>query len=145
MKTIVVGTDASTSALDAVAQAAELAAAANAELHIVSVASLARDLALRGVSPLAIPDNYDADAIAVAQGTVEQARTVAEKAGARATTHVLDGDPAGALVDFCDKYQADLLVLGSHGLTGAARFLIGSVTNRCVHHAHCSVLVARPR
>lgn len=38
---------------------------------------------------------------------------------------------------------ADLLVLGSKGMKGPARFLLGSVPNRCAHHAHCSVLIVR--
>jgi nucleotide-binding universal stress UspA family protein len=42
-----------------------------------------------------------------------------------------------------DDVQADLLVVGSRGMTGPARFLLGSVPNRCAHHATCSVLIIR--
>ena len=143
VKNIVVGTDSSESSFDAVKQASELAAATKAELHIVCVASLAADLALRGVTPLAIPDDYDDEAKKAAANAVEQARTIATSAGAKATVHVLSGDPSTALMDFCKKQSADLLVVGAHGMTGAARFLLGSVPNRCAHHAPCSVLIAR--
>lgn len=143
MKKIVVGTDASESSFDAVKQASEIAAAAKAELHIVCVASLAADLALRGVTPLAIPDDYDDEARKAAAKAVEQARTIAAAAGANATVHVLAGDPSTMLMDFCKESGADLLVVGAHGMTGAARFLLGSVPNRCAHHAPCSVLIAR--
>jgi nucleotide-binding universal stress UspA family protein len=67
----------------------------------------------------------------------------AKTAGAKATVHVLDGDASTALMDFCKKNGADLLVVGAHGMTGAGRFLLGSVPNRCSHHAPCSVLIAR--
>jgi nucleotide-binding universal stress UspA family protein len=107
------------------------------------VASLAADLALRGVTPLSIPDNYDDEAKKAAAAAVGQARDIAAKAGAKAEVHVLDGDASTALMDFCKKNAADLLVVGAHGMTGAARFLLGSVPNRCAHHAPCSVLIAR--
>lgn len=143
MKKIVVGTDASASSFDAVEQASVLAAATGAELHIICVASLAADLALRGVAPLAIPNEFDDDARKAATDAVEQAKVIAAKLGANATVHVLNGDASTALIDFCKENQADLLVVGAHGMTGAARFLLGSVPNRCAHHAPCSVLVAR--
>ena len=144
VKKIVVGTDASESSFDAVKTASELAAVTKAELHIVCVASLAADLAMHGVAPLAIPDNYDDEAKKAAASAVEQARSIAAAAGANAVVHVLDGDASTALMDFCKKNDADLLVVGSHGMTGAARFLLGSVPNRVAHHAPCSVLIARP-
>ncbi len=143
VKKIVVGTDASESSFDAVRQASELAAATSAELHIVCVASLAADLALRGVTPLAIPDNFDEEAKQGAAKTVDQALEIAKTAGAKATVHVLDGDASTALMDFCKKNGADLLVVGAHGMNGVGRFLLGSVPNRCSHHAPCSVLIAR--
>lgn len=143
MKKIVVGTDASASSFDAVQQASALAAATGAELHIICVASLAADLALRGVTPLAIPNNYDDEAKKAAADAVEQARAIATKAGAKATVHVLDGDASTVLMEFCKENGADLLVVGAHGMTGAARFLLGSVPNRVAHHAGCSVLIAR--
>jgi nucleotide-binding universal stress UspA family protein len=143
MKKIVVGTDASDSSLVAVKQAVELAAATKAELHIVCVAALARDLALRGIAPIVIPDDFDAQAEGAAQKAASDASQVAQKAGVTPHIHVLDGDASTALMKFCADQQADLLVLGAHGMTGASRFLLGSVPNRCTHHATCSVLVAR--
>ncbi len=143
MKRIVVGTDGSASSIDAVRQASEIAAASQAELHIVSVASLAADLALRGVAPLAIPPDYDNEAKKFAKQTLDNAAAVAIAAGARVTTHLVDGDASTELMRYCDSVDADLLVVGAHGMTGAARFLLGSVPNRCAHHARCSVLIAR--
>ena len=108
MKKIVVGTDASASSFDAVKQASDLAAASGAELHIICVASLAADLALRGIAPLAIPNDYDEEAKKAAAGAVEQARAIAEKSGAKATVHVLDGDASTVLMEFCKKNNAEI-------------------------------------
>jgi nucleotide-binding universal stress UspA family protein len=53
------------------------------------------------------------------------------------------GDPATGLVDAALDEGADLLVLGSHGHSALARFLLGSVSQDVLHHAPCSVLLAR--
>jgi nucleotide-binding universal stress UspA family protein len=53
------------------------------------------------------------------------------------------GDPATAILDAAEKESADLIVMGTRGLGTAERWLIGSVSDKVLHHAHCSVLVAR--
>lgn len=54
------------------------------------------------------------------------------------------GDFYAAIVRRAEAFGADLLVVGSHGRTGMARVLLGSVAEKVVRHAHCAVLVARP-
>ena len=53
------------------------------------------------------------------------------------------GHPDGAIVNFTNKHDVDLVVIGSRGLGGYARMVIGSVSNRVVHHANCPVLIVR--
>lgn len=53
------------------------------------------------------------------------------------------GDPATAILEVAAKESADLIVMGTRGLGTAERWLIGSVSDKVLHHAHCSVLVAR--
>ena len=60
-------------------------------------------------------------------------------------TEVREGDPRTAIVDAADEWQADLIVVGSHGRTGLTRLLMGSVAHAVVAHAHCSVEVVRRR
>lgn len=55
------------------------------------------------------------------------------------------GDPAELILTRAAEAKADLIVLGSRGLNAAQRFLIGSVSTKVVTHAHCAVLVARPK
>jgi nucleotide-binding universal stress UspA family protein len=53
------------------------------------------------------------------------------------------GDPRSIILDTAKTWQADLIVLGSHGRHGLDRFLMGSVAESVAVHAHCSVLVVR--
>jgi len=55
------------------------------------------------------------------------------------------GDPAGLILAAAEAKGADLIILGSRGLNAAQRFLLGSVSNKVVTHAHCAVLVAHPK
>ncbi len=54
--------------------------------------------------------------------------------------HMLTGDPAGALVNFAENEQIDLIVLGTHGRSGLSRLLMGSVAEAVVRRATCPVL-----
>jgi nucleotide-binding universal stress UspA family protein len=64
-------------------------------------------------------------------------------AGLSVETAVREGDPRTTIVDVADEWQADLIVLGSHGRTGLTRLVMGSVAQAVVAHAHCSVEVVR--
>ena len=54
------------------------------------------------------------------------------------------GHPAAELLRVAEEHSAGLIVVGSHGLTGVQRFLLGSVSERVLRHAPCSVLVVKP-
>ena len=54
-----------------------------------------------------------------------------------------EGDPADAILDVAEEKSADLIVVGNKGMTGAKRFLLGSVPNKVSHHAPCSVMIIR--
>lgn len=66
-----------------------------------------------------------------------------EKAGFEVATLVLHGTPSHELVKLAEAKRADLAVVGSRGLTGTSRFLMGSVSEGVVKYAPCSVLVVR--
>lgn len=74
--------------------------------------------------------------------TAIKARIVAK--GVRdVETVLLEGDPVDRVVEFAEKNRPDLIVVGSRGLSTAGRFLLGSVSDGILHHAHCSVLVVK--
>ena len=65
------------------------------------------------------------------------------KEGIEVQTHPVEGDPAEAILNVAEKTDADLIVVGNKGMTGARRFLLGSVPNNVSHHAPCSVIIVR--
>lgn len=141
---IVVGTDGSESAQEAVRQAVELAARLGAALRIVSAYEPVPAGRLREEAQQVPPDlqwminpREDVDT------TLRSAAEAAREGGIEAETYARQGDPADAILDVAEEQRADLIVVGNKGMTGAKRFLLGSVPNRVSHHAPCSVLIIR--
>ena len=78
-----------------------------------------------------------------AKTLVQRAARQLRKAGFKANEAVEAGDPKARIIDHAAEWQADLIVVGSHGLRGLNRFLMGSVSDAVVRHADCSVEVVR--
>jgi nucleotide-binding universal stress UspA family protein len=119
-KRILVGTDGSLTASRAVERAASLAASCGAGLTILSAGAPAR-----------------------ARPIVEAAREAHAGLGVDITTEVVDGDPVTVLLDRMAEGGFDLLVVGNKGMTGASRFLLGSVPNRISHKVPLALLIVR--
>jgi nucleotide-binding universal stress UspA family protein len=141
---IVVGTDGSDTATKAVRQAVDLARAVGAKLELVSayepVPAQRIDQERRQAPEdlqWAINPREDVDA------TLEAAAAVVREAGVPVNIYARQGDPADAILDVAEECEADLIVVGNKGMTGAKRFLLGSVPNKVSHHAPCSVLIIR--
>ena len=77
------------------------------------------------------------------QETAAKAERSLQGTGLKAEAKVLNGDPRGELVEAARAERADLLVVGSHGRTGMAKLLMGSVASYVVAHAPCSVMVVK--
>ena len=71
------------------------------------------------------------------------AAAVAKKAKIDVITHPREGDPADAILDVAEENEADLVMVGNKGMTGARRFLLGSVPNKISHHAPCDVWIVK--
>lgn len=115
---VLVGTDGSDTATRAVRRAAEVAAASGARLLVAYVGDTET-----GPEVLS-------RAFAALSGTVPPPET-----------RLLTGDPADALLGLAEVEKVDLVVVGNKGMTGAQRFLLGSVPNKISHRAQCDVLV----
>ena len=72
-----------------------------------------------------------------------EAAKAVEAAGVEVQTFARQGEPADAILDVAEEENADLIVVGNKGMTGAKRFLLGSVPNKVSHHAPCSVLIVQ--
>lgn len=141
---IVVGTDGSETAHEAVRQAVDLAQRLRAGVHLVSAYEPIPEHRLREESKQApgdmqwmVNEREDVDA------TLKQGAQVVQEGGVEVETYARQGDPADAILDVAEERNADLIIVGNKGMTGAKRFLLGSVPNKVTHHAPCSVLIIR--
>jgi len=81
---------------------------------------------------------------AEANRLVTQTAERLEIAGIKASTLVREGEPKSVILDQASQWQADLIVLGSHGRRGINRFLLGSVSDTVAQHSPCSTMIVRP-
>jgi nucleotide-binding universal stress UspA family protein len=142
---IVVGTDGSDTAKEAVRQATELAKALGGSLLLVSAYEPVPESRLRQERTEVPTDvswmvNPREDVQAVLDDEAERIR---ETGIAEVQTYAREGDPADAILDVAEEMGADLIVVGNKGMTGARRFLLGSVPNKVSHHAPCNVMIVR--
>jgi nucleotide-binding universal stress UspA family protein len=142
---ILLATDGSEGARLAADTAANLAASTGSELHVVCV--------VPGLPLYELPD-YPASFEEVVEAQRQMVQTVLdeeverlEDSGATVAAARLETDerPDRAIVRLGEELSADLIVVGSRGLGGVRRALMGSVSDSVVHHAHCPVLVVRPQ
>ncbi len=141
---IVVGTDGSPTASEAVRQAAELARRVEAKLYLVSAYEPVPEGRLRDERQQVPEDlqwlvNPREDVESTLAGGADELAG----SGVQVETVAREGDPADAILDVAEETGADLIVVGNKGMTGAKRFLLGSVPNKVSHHAPCSVLIIR--
>jgi nucleotide-binding universal stress UspA family protein len=144
-RSIVVGTDGSETAREAVRQAIDLAKLAGASLEVVSAyepvsAQRLREEAIEAPRDLqwSVNPREDVDA------TLAAVASEASGAGVGTVhTYARQGDPADSILDVAEEQGSDLIIVGNKGMTGAKRFLLGSVPNKVSHHAPCSVLIIR--
>jgi nucleotide-binding universal stress UspA family protein len=100
---------------------------------------------LAAIYPASLLEELLTTACTRAVAASEGARKMLTQAGLTvlAQNSHLSGDPRSVILDTAKAWQADLIVLGSHGRHGLDRFLMGSVAESVAVHAHCSVVVVR--
>lgn len=140
---IVVGTDGSKRAHEAVRRAGELAAEAGiTEVDVVSSCDPASPAEIRRVRttlPREFRDSIDPDLDA--DNDVAAARAILHEYGVRVRPHSAVGDPAEAIIDVAADRDADLIVVGARGLGAVSRLMHGSVSTKVAHHSPCDVLI----
>ncbi len=141
---IVVGTDGSDSAKEAVRQAASIADLTGASLHVVSAYEPVSNRRVASESEGAPADiQHEFGPREDVNFALDGAAAIARDKGVEVKPHARDGDPADAILAVAEEEEADLIVVGNKGMTGARRFLLGSVPNKVSHHADCSVVIVR--
>ena len=139
---IMVATDGSEEVRKAVDSAIENAKLSDAKLYAVHVIAL-------GFYPITHSTDSEWEKAMKEQLITEgnTATAYVENAGRAANVEVesviLEGNPAEEIIDFAEKNDIDLIVMGTHGMIGIPRFLLGSVAKNVVRHAKKAVLVVR--
>jgi nucleotide-binding universal stress UspA family protein len=136
---IVVGTDGSVTADQALAKAADLAERLGGRLHVISayepaVARVGGRERVPEAGEWTLGPDFKVDAV------LERAANSVRREGLDVEVHARRGDPADGILEVAQEANADLIVLGSKGMHGARR-LLGSVPNRVSHNAPCDVLI----
>lgn len=142
---IVVGSDGSHTARQAVRQAADLAVAGQTTVHLVTAYSVPV-IPLETVATLG-PAILTPDFAAASDEQLEHTKAVLSetadglrRSGIDVVVHAAPGDAASLIIDVARSQKADLIVVGNKGMTGAKR-LLGSVPNKVAHHAPCNLLI----
>ena len=139
---IVVGTDGSATAELAVKHAGQLAKNHDARLVVVTAYEPHDDALVKQSEGVpddirwALTDRVQAEEKAI------QGRKIAADLGLKGVVaQAIAGSPPDVLLEAANDFNADAIVVGSKGLTGAARFVLGSVASSVSHHAVCDVLI----
>lgn len=142
---ILVCTDGSDHALNAARTAAEIAAKFGSKVTLLTVL---QPLALT-VPPMCFPeggssiDPYLQDADGIQGEIMDHTGRIFDSLGVSYTRRRELGHPVDIITDVAEEEHADLIVMGSRGLGGFRRFVLGSTSDGVLHHAHCPVLIAR--
>lgn len=134
MSNILVAYDGSESARRALEQAASMVN--GGKLSVLSVAEVLQQFGRAGA--IALPEIEDER-----KQDLSEAMGILQQRGVQAQAVVRRGDPAAVILDEAEREGADLIVIGTRGLNGARRWLLGSVSTHVMHHAPCNVLVVR--
>lgn len=145
MGTILHPTDFSAASKAAFARALKLAKADRAELVIAHVLPPVLHAVDGYVVPADIYHKMDETSRRYAQKGLKRLLEKARKLGVRARGLLLEGNAQERIVAAARRQHADMIVMGTHGRTGFARFVLGSVAGRVVAHAGCPVMTVRGR
>ena len=142
---IMVAFDGSKDAAKAVSLAASLSLKFGAELTLIHVFA-SPTIAFSAASGMPTPDYSDLEDAAkdAGQKILSRGLKLASDAGVKPRGELIEASSVvEAIVDFAAKYGADLIVVGTRGMTGFKKLILGSVSSGLISHAHCPVLVAR--
>lgn len=140
LHTILVPTDFSPCADHALERAVEMAKVTQATLHILHAYQLPPGA---GMMDVPLPRDYQEQIRDAAQQCIDERVKRASDRGVKANGQVTCDVPVRAILDAVAKVQADLIMMGTHGRTGIKHMLLGSVAERTVRLAPCSVMTVK--
>jgi nucleotide-binding universal stress UspA family protein len=146
---ILLATDGSREARLAASTAADIANSTNSELHVLTVAPGNPDPVYHIHEGGLRYETYQ-QALEAIKGEAqkvldEQVQQIERAGGSVKEAYLRVGERRDqAIVHLAEELGAGLIVMGSRGLGGVRRALMGSVSDSVVHHAHCPVMIVRP-
>lgn len=138
---ILVPTDGSQTAAEAVDHAIAIAERTDARIHVVSVVDIG---ALAGASAEALPPDLFDTLETSAEDAVEKLSSRVREAGVDVLSTVEVGRPAKTVRSYTTDNEIDLVVMGTSGHSGLDRFLLGSTTEHVVRRSECPVIAIPP-
>lgn len=143
-ETILVPTDFSDDAGAALTTAVALAKQLGGRVVLVHAPPTEVPIAYPGFAAGAIvPDNYFSEMRAEAEAHVQRVAAEASDGGVDVLGQIVTGPASIAIVALAEEIGADLIVMGTRGLTGIKHVLLGSVAERVVRTAPCPVLTVK--
>ena len=143
---IVIGVDGSFESMYAVDVIAKRPWGDDTKAHVITaIRSGAPAITAPGLAPVVIPPEQLEAERRHAELLVSRAAEVLRGRGLSVATMIREGDPRNAILEEAKKWDADLIVVGSHGVSGADQLLIGSVAAHVAAHARCSVEIIRAK
>lgn len=140
-KKILIATDGSEHAEKAAAYGIDIAKATGAEVSALYVVSTEHAGTTRSVMGWTDAfEEYLANKGGVATGYVEK---LGNEAGVKVEPVYLKGVPAEKILEYAEESNIDLIVMGTQGLTGVQRFLLGSVAENVLRHSKVPVMIIR--
>ncbi len=141
-KRILIATDGSDKSMKAAEEGIELAKALGAQviaLNVVNEVVIASAVRQLGADRKEVEGKLKS----AGQKAVDELKAMGTKMGVSVKTIVSVGAPANTVIDTASAEKADLIVMGSHGESGASKLLIGSVVQKVLYWATIAVLVVR--
>jgi nucleotide-binding universal stress UspA family protein len=143
IRRILVPVDFSEHSQRALDDAIGLAEKFGAELHLLHCYEVYPAGAIGFPYNVAIPETYEREIREAATARLASWREKVTARGIRAEQHLVMDRPSHGIVGLAEKLPADLIVIGTYGLTGVKHVLLGSVAERVLRHAPCPVLTVK--
>lgn len=142
-QTILVPTDFSDDAEASLREAVELAKATGARIHLLHVYHFPAYVSATPELPYVIPAKVYNDIRQHAAARVQEIEKRIQADGVSAKSEIVEGPPSERIVACAERENADLIVMGTRGLTGLKHVFLGSVAERTLRHATCPVMTVK--
>lgn len=140
-KKILIATDGSENAARAASYGINLAKATGAQVYALYVVSTEHAVTTRTV--MGWTDAFEEYLANKGGDAVAYVRELGEEAGIKVEPFFLKGSPAQKILEYAEENDIDLIVMGTQGLTGVKKFLIGSVADKVLRHSKVPVMIIR--